>query len=140
MAKWWLDSREAQKTALCGTLDAPVVAKFEFQLPLVFFRSSQFFDPRLYLLYCIEHRAISELFGTTYLPVTSTLPYMGQDQLKPFVDELVQAKGKVSERNGGHAIEFKVIRQLPPAATNKSGNSLTLKRANSVAAVRQHYS
>jgi hypothetical protein len=61
VAKWWHHGREAQKTALCGALDTPVVAKFEFQLPLVFFRFSQFFDPRLYLLYCIEHRAIEDL-------------------------------------------------------------------------------
>lgn len=103
------------------TLENPVIAKIQFQLPSVLPRLSQFFDPRLYLLYCIKHRAISELFGTAYLPVSSTLPYVGQDQLKSFVGELVQAKGKVSERNGGYPIEFKEIRQLPPAATDKSG-------------------
>src|SRR5438552_3869584 len=57
--------------------------------------------------------------GTTYLPVTTTMPDMGQDQLKPFVGELVRAKGKVFERNGGHAIEIKEIHKLPAAATDK---------------------
>jgi hypothetical protein len=57
--------------------------------------------------------------GTTYLPVTTTMPEMGQDQLKPFVGELVQAKGKVFERNGGHAIEIKEIHKLAAAVTDK---------------------
>jgi hypothetical protein len=39
--------------------------------------------------------------------------------LKPFVGELVHAKGKVFERNGGHAIEIKEIHKLPAAATDK---------------------
>jgi hypothetical protein len=57
--------------------------------------------------------------GTAYLPVTTTMPDMGQDQLKPFVGELVLAKGKVFERNGGHAIEIKEIHKLAAAVTDK---------------------
>ena len=57
--------------------------------------------------------------GTTYLPVTTTMPDMGQDQLKAFVGELVQAKGRVFERNGGHAIEIKEIHKLAAAVTDK---------------------
>ena len=57
--------------------------------------------------------------GTTYLPVTSTMPDMGQEQLKPYVGEMVEAKGKVFERNGGHAIEIREIHKLPPAPANK---------------------
>lgn len=57
--------------------------------------------------------------GTTYLPVTTTMPDMGQDQLKPFVGEMVEAKGKVFERNGGHAIEIKEIRKLPPVSVER---------------------
>jgi len=44
---------------------------------------------------------------------------MGQDQLKPFVGEMVEAKGKVFERNGGHAIEIKEIRKLPPVSVER---------------------
>jgi hypothetical protein len=57
--------------------------------------------------------------GSTYLPVTTTMPDMGQDQLKPFVGEMVEAKGKVFERNGGHAIEIKEIHKLPAPPTDK---------------------
>ena len=57
--------------------------------------------------------------GTTYLPVTTTMPDMGQEQLKPYVGEMVEARGKVFERNGGHAIEIKEIRKLPPASADK---------------------
>jgi hypothetical protein len=57
--------------------------------------------------------------GSTYLPVTTTMPDMGQDQLKPFVGEMVEAKGKVFERNGGHAIEIKEIHKLPAPSTDK---------------------
>jgi hypothetical protein len=57
--------------------------------------------------------------GTTYLPVTTTMPDMGQEQLKTYVGEMVEAKGKVFERNGGHAIEIKEIHKLPPASANK---------------------
>jgi hypothetical protein len=53
--------------------------------------------------------------GTTYLPVTTTMPDTGQEQLKPFVGEIVEAKGKVFERNGGHAIEIKEIHKLAPS-------------------------
>src|SRR5882724_6692950 len=52
VAKRWLDGSEGWKTAIRGALDIRVVAKFQFQLPSVFFRLSQFFDPRLYFLYC----------------------------------------------------------------------------------------
>jgi hypothetical protein len=57
--------------------------------------------------------------GTTYLPITTTMPDMGQEQLKPYVGEMVEAKGKLFERNGGHAIEIKEIHKLPPAAVDK---------------------
>jgi len=40
----------------------------------------------------------------------------GQDALKPFIGEHVQATGKVFERNGGHAIEITEIHKLPAAA------------------------
>lgn len=53
--------------------------------------------------------------GTTYLPVATTMPDMGQEQLKPFIGELVQARGKVFERNGGHAIEIKEIHKVTAA-------------------------
>jgi hypothetical protein len=57
--------------------------------------------------------------GSTYLPVITTMPDMGQDQLKPFVGEMVEAKGKVFERNGGHAIEIMEIHKLPAPSTDK---------------------
>ncbi len=57
--------------------------------------------------------------GTTYLPVTTTMPDMGQEQLKAYVGEMVEAKGKVFERNGGHAIEIKEIHKLAPASAGK---------------------
>jgi len=57
--------------------------------------------------------------GSTYLPVTATMPDTGQEQLKPYVGEMVEAKGKVFERNGGHAIEIKEIHKLPPASPDK---------------------
>jgi hypothetical protein len=57
--------------------------------------------------------------GTTYLPVTTTMPDTGQEQLKPYVGEMVEAKGKVFERNGGHAIEIKELHKLPPASADK---------------------
>jgi hypothetical protein len=57
--------------------------------------------------------------GATYLPVTTTMPDMGQAQLKAYVGEIVEAKGKVFERNGGHAIEIKEMHKLAPAPTNK---------------------
>ena len=57
--------------------------------------------------------------GATYLPVTTTMPDMGQEQLKAYVGEMVEAKGKVFERNGGHAIEIKEINKLPATSTNR---------------------
>jgi hypothetical protein len=57
--------------------------------------------------------------GTTYLPVTTTMPDTGQEQLKPYVGEMVEAQGKVFERNGGHAIEIKELHKLPPASADK---------------------
>jgi hypothetical protein len=57
--------------------------------------------------------------GTTYLPVTESMPDTGQGQLKPFIGEHVQATGKVFERNGGHAIEISEIHQLPGDVAGK---------------------
>ena len=57
--------------------------------------------------------------GTVYVPVTEAMPDTGQDALKPFVGEHVQATGKVFERNGGHAIEISEIHKLPDAAVGK---------------------
>jgi hypothetical protein len=57
--------------------------------------------------------------GSVYVPVTESMPDTGQDALKPFVGEHVQATGKVFERNGGHAIEISEIHQLPDAAMSK---------------------
>ena len=57
--------------------------------------------------------------GSVYLPITETMPDTGQDALKPFVGEHVQATGKVFERNGGHAIEISAIHQLPNDAPGK---------------------
>jgi len=57
--------------------------------------------------------------GTTYLPVTESMPDTGQGQLKPFIGEHVQATGKVFERNGGHAIQISEIHQLPGDVAGK---------------------
>ena len=57
--------------------------------------------------------------GTTYLPVTTTMPDMGQEQLKPYIGEMVEAKGKVFERNGGHAIEIKEIHKAAASSSDK---------------------
>ena len=57
--------------------------------------------------------------GTTYLPITTTMPDMGQEKLKPYVGEIVEAKGKVFERNGGHAIEIKEIHKVAPSSPDK---------------------
>ena len=57
--------------------------------------------------------------GSVYLPITETMPDTGQDALKPFVGEHVQATGKVFERNGGHAIEISDIHQLPNGAAGQ---------------------
>src|ERR1700682_586598 len=53
---------------------------------------------------------------SVYVPVTESMPDTGQDALKPFIGEHVQATGKVFERNGGHAIEISEIHQLPSDA------------------------
>jgi len=50
--------------------------------------------------------------GSVYVPVTAAMPDTGQNVLKPFVGEHVQATGKVSERNGTRAIEITEIHQL----------------------------
>jgi len=57
--------------------------------------------------------------GTVYVPVTEAMPDTGQDALKPFIGEHVQATGKVFERNGGHAIEISEIHKLPDTAAGK---------------------
>jgi hypothetical protein len=57
--------------------------------------------------------------GTTYLPITTTMPDMGQEKLKPYIGEIVEAKGKVFERNGGHAIEIKEIHKITPSSPDK---------------------
>jgi hypothetical protein len=57
--------------------------------------------------------------GSVYLPITETMPDTGQDALKPFAGEHVQATGKVFERNGGHAIEISDIHQLPNGAAGQ---------------------
>ena len=57
--------------------------------------------------------------GTTYLPITTTMPDMGQEKLKPYIGEIVEAKGKVFERNGGHAIEIKEIHKITSSSPDK---------------------
>jgi hypothetical protein len=57
--------------------------------------------------------------GSVYVPVTESMPDTGQDALKPFVGEHVQATGKVFERNGTRAIEISEIHQLPNDAAGK---------------------
>jgi hypothetical protein len=57
--------------------------------------------------------------GSVYVPITETMPDTGQDALKPFVGERVQATGKVFERNSAHAIEISEIHQLPNDAAGK---------------------
>jgi hypothetical protein len=57
--------------------------------------------------------------GSVYVPVTESMPDTGQDALKPFVGEHVQATGKVFERNGTRAIEISGIHQLPNDAAGK---------------------
>ena len=57
--------------------------------------------------------------GEVYVPVTQSMPDMGQNVLKPFVGEQVRATGKVFLRNGTHAIEISEIHQLPNDAQNK---------------------
>jgi hypothetical protein len=57
--------------------------------------------------------------GSVYVPVTQSMPDMGQNALKPFVGEHVKATGKVFLRNGTHAIEISEIHQLSSDVTNK---------------------
>ena len=57
--------------------------------------------------------------GDVYVPVTQSMPDMGQNALKPFVGEHVKASGKVFLRNGTHAIEISKIDRLPDAAQGK---------------------
>lgn len=57
--------------------------------------------------------------GDVYVPVTQSMPDMGQNALKPFVGEQVKATGKVFLRNGTHAIEISEIHQLPNDVQSK---------------------
>jgi len=57
--------------------------------------------------------------GSVYVPVTTSMPDMGQNTLKPFVGEHVKATGKVFLRNGTHAIEITEIHQLPDETPGK---------------------
>jgi hypothetical protein len=57
--------------------------------------------------------------GSVYVPITESMPDTGQDALRPFVGEHVQATGKVFERNGGHAIEISEIHQHSNDAAGK---------------------
>ena len=57
--------------------------------------------------------------GSVYVPITESMPDTGQDALRPFVGEHVQATGKVFERNGGHAIEISEIHQLSNNGVSK---------------------
>lgn len=57
--------------------------------------------------------------GEVYVPVTQSMPDMGQNALKPFVGEHVKATGKVFLRNGTHAIEISKIDRLPDEPQTK---------------------
>lgn len=57
--------------------------------------------------------------GEVYVPVTESMPDMGQNALKPFVGEHVKATGKVFLRNGTHAIEISKIDRLPDGVQGK---------------------
>lgn len=57
--------------------------------------------------------------GSVYVPITQSMPDMGQNALKPFVGEHVKATGKVFLRNGTHAIEISEIHPLPDEAKGK---------------------
>ena len=57
--------------------------------------------------------------GDVYVPITESMPDMGQNALKPFVGEHVKATGKVFLRNGTHAIEISKIDRTPDEASNK---------------------
>ena len=47
--------------------------------------------------------------GEVYVPVTQSMPDLGQNALKPFVGEHVKATGKVFLRNGTHAMEISEV-------------------------------
>jgi len=47
--------------------------------------------------------------GDVYVPITQSMPDMGQNALKPFAGEHVKATGKVFLRNGTHAIEINEV-------------------------------
>jgi len=57
--------------------------------------------------------------GDVYVPITQSMPDMGQNALKPFVGEHVKATGKVFLRNGTHAIEISEVHQLPGDVQSK---------------------
>ena len=57
--------------------------------------------------------------GQVYLPITQSMPDMGQNALKPFVGEHVKATGKVFLRNGTHAIEISKIDRVPDGVQGK---------------------
>jgi len=80
VTKWWLDGREGHKTVIGAWLSTiPSSPNFQFQLPSVFFRLSQFFDPRLYFIYCVKHSTIEDLniafSGDVRLRVTQNALY-----------------------------------------------------------------
>ena len=57
--------------------------------------------------------------GDVYVPVTQSMPDMGQSALKPFVGEHVKATGKVFLRNGTHAIEISKIDRVADSTNGK---------------------
>lgn len=57
--------------------------------------------------------------GDVYVPVTRSMPDMGQSVLKPFVGEHVKATGKVFLRNGTHAIEISKIDRMTDGSSGK---------------------
>jgi hypothetical protein len=62
---WWLNGgltgEKGTKPSSAWPWDNPVVTKPQFQLQSIFFRLSQFFDPCLYLPYCVKHGTIEDL-------------------------------------------------------------------------------
>jgi hypothetical protein len=57
--------------------------------------------------------------GDVYLPVTQSMPDVGQNALKPFVGEHVKATGKVFLRNGTHAIEISEVHAVGDTTKDK---------------------
>src|SRR5215831_6901141 len=57
--------------------------------------------------------------GDVFVPVTQSMPDMGQDALKPFVGEHVKATGKVFLRNGTHAIEISEVHAVGSETKDK---------------------